>query len=65
MSEIDTQKDHLLIEKRVIDDLKKNGQELIEIGGAFDTSSYIKGQTILDLIKHLEEINLYNQNQIH
>lgn len=58
------EKEYILIEKTFIDKLRDTAHELIRVGGAFDTHSYVRGQAILDLIKDLETANLHNQNQL-
>lgn len=58
------EKEYILIEKVLIDKLRDTAHELIRVGGAFDTHSYVRGQAILDLIKDLETANQYNQTQI-
>ena len=61
---IGTYKQYLIIEREALWELKDKARELIN-NSDNDTASYIKGQTINEIVKFIKEKNIYNEKELH
>ena len=60
---IGTYKQYLIIEREALWELKDKARELLN-NSDNDTASYVKGQTINEVVQFIKEKNIYNSKEI-